>query len=241
MAVRLSFIGTRGYLKIRSPRHRRHSSLLVEHDRARLMIDCGADWRHLLPSVAPTAIVLTHAHPDHAAGLAGGAPCPVYASRATLKLLRRLPRGLRRVVRHGRPFRIGTLRLTAIPLQHSKRAPTVGFRVTADRRTLFYAPDVAALPNPRRALRGVDLYIGDGASIDRPILRRRGRAWVGHCSIGTQLLWCSVARVGRAIFTHCGSGIVRDKGHGAERLVRQMGTRVAVATRLAHDGLRVVL
>ena len=32
------------------------------------MIDCGADWLKRLPCVAPTAIVITHAHPDHAFG-----------------------------------------------------------------------------------------------------------------------------------------------------------------------------
>ena len=55
------------------------------------MIDCGADWLGRLPSVAPTAIVLTHAHPDHAAGLVEGAPCPVYATKETFDLLDRYP------------------------------------------------------------------------------------------------------------------------------------------------------
>jgi glyoxylase-like metal-dependent hydrolase (beta-lactamase superfamily II) len=54
------------------------------------MIDCGADWLERVRSIAPTAIVLTHAHPDHAAGLAKGAPCPVYATKDTLALIARL-------------------------------------------------------------------------------------------------------------------------------------------------------
>jgi glyoxylase-like metal-dependent hydrolase (beta-lactamase superfamily II) len=47
------------------------------------MIDCGADWLARLKAVAPSAIVITHAHPDHAFGLARGAPCPVYATAET--------------------------------------------------------------------------------------------------------------------------------------------------------------
>jgi len=70
--VDLTFLGTRGELAIRSRRHRRHSSLLIQYNDARIMIDCGADWLGRLSSVAPTAIVLTHAHPDHAWGLAKG-------------------------------------------------------------------------------------------------------------------------------------------------------------------------
>src|SRR5262249_3506287 len=41
--IELTFLGTRGEIKIRSRRHFRHSALLVRQDEARVMIDCGAD------------------------------------------------------------------------------------------------------------------------------------------------------------------------------------------------------
>ena len=72
--LELKFLGTRGEIEVRSRRHQRHSALLIEHNNARIMIDCGADWLGRLDIVAPTAIVLTHAHLDHAGGLAKGAP-----------------------------------------------------------------------------------------------------------------------------------------------------------------------
>src|SRR5215471_3967248 len=96
--IELTFLGTRGEIDMRSRRHRRHSALLVCRADARIMIDCGADWLHLLPSLAPGAILLTHAHPDHAQGLARGAPCPVYATAETLTLLRNYPLRERRTV-----------------------------------------------------------------------------------------------------------------------------------------------
>src|SRR5262249_15146900 len=55
--------------------HRHHSALLVHHGDTYTMIDCGADWLGRLRAIAPTAILLTHALPDHAAGLIEGAPC----------------------------------------------------------------------------------------------------------------------------------------------------------------------
>ena len=41
---------------------------------------------------------------------------------------------------------------------------------------MFYAPDVAAILDQKTALDRVMLYIGDGASIVRPLLRRRGKS-----------------------------------------------------------------
>lgn len=67
--MELTFLGTRGGIEIRSRRHWRHSALLVEQEDVRIMIDCGADWLRRLHAIAPSAIVLTHAHADHAAGL----------------------------------------------------------------------------------------------------------------------------------------------------------------------------
>ena len=75
-AMKLTFLGTRGEIEICTRRHRRHSSLLVQyrcprHDRLR-----DRSWLGRLRMIAPTAVVLTQAHPDHASGLAEGAPVP---------------------------------------------------------------------------------------------------------------------------------------------------------------------
>lgn len=61
----------------------------------------------------------------------------------------------------------------AFTLEHSTRAPTVGYRVLAGRRTVFYVPDVAYIHEREAALNRADLYIGDGATMARSI-RDRG-------------------------------------------------------------------
>ena len=118
------------------------------------MIDCGADWLKALRSVSPTAIVLTHAHPDHAFGLAAGAPCPVYATEETWSLIDRYPVEDRRIVEARGPFAIGGVTFEAFPVQHSIRAPAVGYRVSGGWSDFFYVPDLAALPEQHAALRG---------------------------------------------------------------------------------------
>jgi len=167
--------------------------------------------------------------------------CPVYATAATWKVLRRLPIRDRRIIPLRRAVRIGGIRFFAIPVSHSVRAPAVGYRISAQRRCFFYLPDVAALPNPAKALRRVELYIGDGATVRRSMVRDKGRALIGHAPIIRQLDWCAKAHVQRAVFTHCGSPIVRTSADKMGALIRQLGREHGIDTRIAHDGDRLSL
>jgi phosphoribosyl 1,2-cyclic phosphodiesterase len=239
--IELTFLGTRGEIDVRSRRHRRHSALLVHHATVRIMLDCGTDWLHLLDSIAPSAIVLTHAHPDHAWGLARGAPCPVYATAETLRLLRNYPLRDPRLVRPRKPFTFGELSFEAFPVEHSIRAPTVGYRVCAAAGCLFYVPDVVAIRDRHRAVEGIQLYIGDGAVVRRSMVRRRGETSIGHAPIVAQLDWCQAEHVGKAVFTHCGSEIVRGDARHLNSVVRRLGSERGVEARIAHDGFRVSL
>jgi phosphoribosyl 1,2-cyclic phosphodiesterase len=203
------------------------------------MIDCGADWLKTFRKIAPTAIVLTHGHGDHAFGLAQGAPCPVYATEETFALIDNYPLDDCRVVRPRLAFRVGGVRFEAFPVEHSLRAPAVGYRVRADRATFFYVPDLAAIPDRRAALCGIDLYVGDGATVVRSMVRTRDHTLIGHAPIAAQLAWCGEEGVKRAVFTHCGSGIVGSDGRKMAARVRKLGAAHGVEASLAHDGMTV--
>ena len=205
------------------------------------MIDCGADWLGRLGYVAPTAIVLTHAHPDHAAGLAGGAPCPVYAAEATWALLHGLPVRDWREISLRRTVTINGIRFKAVPIEHSVRAPAVGYRVSLGSISLFYAPDIAVLSKAKQMLRGVRLYVGDGAVLTRSMVRQKMSHLIGHAPITAQLDWCKSAGVSRAVFTHCGSEIVRGNARYLDALVRRLGHMRGVVATLARDGDRLIL
>jgi phosphoribosyl 1,2-cyclic phosphodiesterase len=241
IAIDITFLGTRGEIKLRSRRHFRHSALMVREGDTRVMIDCGTDWLGRIRALGPTAIVLTHAHADHAAGLAKGAPCPVFATAETWSLIDRFPIDDRHVIRANVPFRIGKLRFEAVPVEHSLRAPAVGYRVSRGRTAFFYVPDVAALPGPANTLRGVALYVGDGATVTRSMVRHRDHHLIGHAPVLAQLRWCADAGVSRAIFTHCGSGIVRSDPRAIADKVKRLGEEQGVVATLAHDGLVVAL
>jgi Beta-lactamase superfamily domain len=52
----------------------------------------------------------------------------------------------------------------ALPVEHSSRTLTFGYRVTAGRAVIFYAPDLVSIVGEQEALNGLDLYVGDGAA-----------------------------------------------------------------------------
>jgi hypothetical protein len=136
--------------------------LLVEHASARVMVDCGTDWRSRVHAIQPTFIVLTHGHPDHAWGLADGAPCPVYATQQTLELITDYPIREPRLMPLRTLTQIGGIAFEAFPVDHSTRAPAVGYRVTVAQHCFFYVPDVVAIHDRHAALHGAEFYIGDG-------------------------------------------------------------------------------
>ena len=239
--MRLRFLGTRGEIEARTRRHYRHSALLVGHRGREVMIDCGLDWRGALGRLRPAAIVLTHAHSDHAAGLRDGASCPVYATDETWRAIERYPIAERAVVVPRRPLLVRGISFEAFPLEHSLRAPAVGYRVAAGRTAIFYAPDVVAVVGEDDALAGVDLYVGDGAAVTRSIVRRRNGQPIGHASIRTQLEWCARTGVRRAVFTHCGSEIVKGDARTTNARVRALGRERGVEARIAYDGLELAL
>lgn len=205
------------------------------------MVDCGTDWLKARVKVAPTAIVLTHAHDDHAAGLASGAPCPVYATQETFEQIARFPIEDTRVVEARVPFCIGGVRFEAFDVEHSLRAPAVGYRIDGGGPCVFYVPDVAAICEPHAALGGVSLYIGDGATVTRSMVRRRDHALIGHAPIIAQLGWCTEEGVARAIFTHCGSLIVKSDARKVAARIADLGKAHGVEASVAYDGLTLTL
>ena len=175
--MRVKFLGTGpasgwpayGYPK---EKRRRPSTYLVECGGTRVFLDAGS-WEAVAEGAGERvdAVLLSHAHVDHWAGLnflRWGPELPVYSSKETFehpyfKEISDKPFSLKLTpVEHFKSFEVGSLRVTPFPLNHV--IPATGFLVECG-KTLAYALDTRWLPEESlRFLKGkVDYLIIDAA------------------------------------------------------------------------------
>lgn len=240
--MRLRFYGTKGYVEEESSTHAGHSAFTIEHKGFRLLCDFGENRKALLPKIAPDAVFLSHAHPDHSWGLAGGTEVPVHASAVTHEILKEFPLPRRVTLQPEEEARAGPFRLTIFPVVHSVRCPGVAVRIAAGRTVILYSGDIIAFEEPDRALPGADLYIGDGSTLIGSLVRRHASgALMGHTTVRAQLGWLGRRRVPRAIFSHFGKGPIEMGDAALEEKLRELANEKAAGCRVraATDGLEI--
>jgi ribonuclease BN (tRNA processing enzyme) len=238
--VRLRFYGTKGYVEESSREHSGHSAFTIEEKRFRLLCDFGQNRRGLLKEIRPDAIFVSHAHPDHAWGLAEEAAAPVHASAITHEITRELPIEKRVTLESGKPVAVGPFRITAYPVVHSVRCPCIAARIETADRVLVYSGDVIAFEEPETALRGADLYIGDGSTLKGSLVRRhKSGALLGHTTVRAQLGWLAKHEVPRAIFSHFGKGPIEMGEPALREALAALAEEKAPGCRVraARDGL----
>jgi hypothetical protein len=69
------------------------------------------------------------------------------------------------------------------------------------------------------------------------MVRKKDGTRIGHASIIDQLGWCNKAGIPRAIFTHCGSPIVRADPRKMNVALQQLGRDHGVEACFACDGI----
>ena len=242
--MKLVFLGTRGEIGSKNRRHRRHTSLEVSYRGRRIIVDAGEDWLGRLDDLSPRAIVVTHGHPDHAFGLKEGAPCPVWATEDGWEEMEEypIPGDERHLVRTREPFEpVEDIVFEAFSVEHSIRAPAVGYRITAGVVTIFYSPDLVYIHERGEALAGCSLYVGDGATMKRSFVRKMDDHLVGHAPVYDQLGWCEKEGVPRAVITHCGRQIVEGDERTLGATLREWARDRRIEAEFAHDGMELVL
>jgi len=233
--MRLKFLGTRGYIEEKNKWHSKHSSLLVN---GRVLFDWGKTWKGKLNKLKPKVIFITHAHPDHAGGLTSDIKLPVYASGECFRQLKKLSLTNLREIKPGRVVSQEGLKIMPYKVTHSLLAPAVGYRVSDGKAVFVYNPDIISIEKKNKILKGVNLYIGDGATLKRSLVRRKGKKIFGHAAISTQVNWCRHFSIKKAIFTHFGKGAVEMNEKSLKRRLREFGEK-EVEVVAAYDGMTI--
>jgi len=219
---------------------RLRSSVMLEEGETRVVIDCGPDFRQqmLREDVHRLdAIVFTHGHKDHTAGMDDVRPfnyferkaIPLYVDELTEEALRKeyhyvfgtntYP-GIPQVSLHrltGKPFDIGAIHLEPIRVMHLD-LPVFGFRIGK----LAYITDANRIDEAAmNRLRDLDILV---------INALRMTPHISHFSLPEALELIRELRPGSAYITH---------------ISHQMGTHASVEAglpenvHLAYDGLRL--
>lgn len=238
----LHFYGTKGYVEESSPAHTGHSAFVVESGGFRLLCDFGQNRKGMLEKIAPDAVFVSHAHPDHAWGLEEGTELPVYASAITHELTKDFSLGRRIALEPGKSEKVGPWRLTAHPAVHSVRCPCVAARVETPEGVFVYSGDIVSFARPAEALAGARLYIGDGSTLTGSLVRRHSSGvLIGHTTVRAQLGWLDKHGVPRAVFSHFGKGPIEMGEEALWQKVAELAAakapRCEVST--ARDGLRL--
>ena len=155
---------------------RLRSSALIETASARILIDCGPDFRQQILKTAfkpLDAVLLTHEHYDHVGGIDDLRPfsvfgdVPLYALERTASHLRQslpycfvehtypgIPRVFLREIRAGEPFYVGRTEVMPLQVMHG-RLPILGYRIGG---RLGYVTDMLTMPDVSyECLQGVEV------------------------------------------------------------------------------------
>lgn len=229
--MKLKFLGTKGEIEESSPLHQYHSSLLVEEESFRLLIDHGIISQPLA-KINPSAILITHGHPDHFLWLKKDAEYQgkIYVTPETEKLSK-FKKNFE-IIQKNQEFKIGPFWILAYPVVHSLRAPTVGFKVTCGDIAFVYNPDIVVMED-KKVLAGVGLYIGDGSSFKANLVRKKDDQLFGHARMQTQINWCKEFKISEVIFTHLGKEPLEIGDQALEKLLAQEGMTILIA----NDGM----
>ncbi|MBN2807107.1 MAG: MBL fold metallo-hydrolase [Prolixibacteraceae bacterium] len=222
--------------------HRLRSSVLVELDDKTLVIDAGPDFRQQMLTVGLKkldAILLTHEHYDHIAGLddirafnwVQKCPTDIYAEHRVQKSIRQIfsyvfagmkypgipQMNLFDIENH--PFNIGSTNIVPVRAMHYK-LPVLGFRIV----NFAYLTDMKTLEKAElEKLHGLDVMVVNAL---------RQEEHLSHMNLNQALTLISQVKPQQAYLTH----ISHQMG-----LHREVSLKLPPHVAFAYDGLQLEL
>ncbi|MBS3793826.1 MAG: MBL fold metallo-hydrolase [Candidatus Thorarchaeota archaeon] len=222
--TRIEFLGTRANTDVKTPRHSKHSGVLVD---SRILLDVGES--EFLEN-NPEAIFITHLHPDHAFFVnnsVNSIDVPIYAPEESEEI---------DIEVISEETTVGPFTVTSIPTIHSKIVESTAY-LLEDKNRLLYTGDMVWIEKKHHHRFGdLDLVITDGSFIregGRVFGDNQGNVW-GHKGV-PDLIDFFKEYTERIIFTHLGKWLLQDVETGKNKMEQFSQVNVE----LAYDGMVV--
>jgi len=209
--MKLTFLGTRGESEKISKLHKNHSAIRLETHSKIILLDFGKSWQGKLKFINPNYIWISHA--DHAFGLKREeTDIPVFMSKETSDKLSedKFPLKNRQIIKDD--FKFGSIAANQI---------LGGLIIETDEGKIGYFPDALDIPD-KSMLKKLSIYIGDGSSLTKDIVRTIKGKKTGNKSVVTQLKQAPVTKI---IFTHFGKEAIGMKHEELVQKISELGKK----------------
>lgn len=217
--------------------------LTINHKPSTILVDCGPDIVRELRCEnikKIDAIIITHAHSDHIAGLKGlelDSLVPVYALNQVHQRIKanfgKKVEYKKEIIKPYQKFRAGSLEFIGLPVIHSKNFPTIALKLTMNYKlktmNLIYMPDYKEVPEKsKKLIKNTDILILGGAILSRKI------PW--HKPIVEGIKLAKELKAKKVYFTHIGHQNLPHK-----ELVKFVQKQGGKQFKVAYDGLTLFL
>jgi ribonuclease BN (tRNA processing enzyme) len=253
--LKIKFIGTRSSVKEKTKTHQNRSSLLIESEGKKLLIDWGDENKaDEFPKI--DYLIITHCHPDHLDGILRDdfiedkkkyREVKLFLSEDTIikrNFHTKFPSFLSiNIFKRRDCFKIEPFEIHSIPVLHSVKCPNIALFIKDKDKKICFASDVVNIKKEDRDthLVGCNVYIGDGSSIKKGglVYRTDSDMPIGHADVRTQLAWCRDANIEHCIFTHWGTIPLKLGDEKLNKIISGLEEEYRIRIQVACDGVEV--
>lgn len=214
--LQIRTIGTKGMIEEFSNLHYFNTAFLLTSGESRVLIDYGEEnpGEAFLTDLNPSAVLISHGHPDHVSRSLESLECPIWMSKETDERLDPEKYDFKiRMIFPGNSFRIGDFEIETFSILHSVKFPMTAFKISSGGTSVGITTDIIGFHagDKDKFFDNLDIWITDCSSLTKDLIRyddEKGEPF-GHLALANQLKWIeNLEKSPKVFLTHFGKGPV---------------------------------